>query len=291
MLATPGSPTFATSVASAGARRTQRSNVAPTSAASRKTSGMIPLGAGQDRDVGMVGIEVARVLVRLHDEGRSRAEASGRRGAAGVVRGEECADECARVETGGDEDVDEPASSRALAVCARDTDQPPPDGRIRDDLLPGLDRDPRGTRSLQLRRVRVDRGQRLGDGQAIGVWERRDVRRCVLWRDPDAERVKSRRVRRRSARVTRSHDRARPGSEDRSRTRARPSGPHDVDPLSGPDLSCRPRRRQTRGHPFGGGRHPSVASSRPAASTRSMRSSSAATALWRLFSDLSPLQT
>ena len=37
---------------------------------------VIPLGAGQDRDVGMVGIEVARVLVRLHDEGGSCAEAS-----------------------------------------------------------------------------------------------------------------------------------------------------------------------------------------------------------------------
>ena len=68
---------------------------------------------------------------------------------------------------GRDQDVDEPAGRRALAVGPGHPDQRPADGRVRDDLLPRLDGDARRASRVQLRMVGVDRGERLGDGEAV----------------------------------------------------------------------------------------------------------------------------
>ena len=123
MPATPGSPTFATSVASAGARphpalerRSHRGSVG-------EHVGMVPFRARDDRHVRMVGIEVAGVLVRLDHEVASLRrseplkERRRRRLPAAARR---------RMRSGRGRrppDVDQPSGGRALAVGAGDTDQ------------------------------------------------------------------------------------------------------------------------------------------------------------------------
>ena len=65
----PGSPTLATSVAAVRRRRrSQAANAASTAAAIGEHVRVVPLDAGQDRDVGSVRVEVAGVLVGLDDE-------------------------------------------------------------------------------------------------------------------------------------------------------------------------------------------------------------------------------
>ena len=148
----------------------------------------------------MVGVEVAGVLVGLDDERRRRCPSGRSRAGRRVIDvRQQRPDEARRVRAGRDEDVDEPAGRRALAVGSGDADQRPADGRIGDDLLPRLERDPGGARGVQLRMVGVDRGERLGDREAVRVRGVGDVGRVVLRRDDDAERVERRRVRRGAA--------------------------------------------------------------------------------------------
>ena len=64
----------------------------------------------------------------------------------------------------------------ALAVRPRDRDERPPARRVRDDLLPRLERDPRRARGGQLGVVGVDRRQRLGDGEPVRRGRPVDVR-------------------------------------------------------------------------------------------------------------------
>ncbi len=113
----------------------------------REHVGMVPLRRGDDGDRRPVRVEVARVLVRLDDErrpGRARSTARGRGHAdAGQRRGQQRADEGARIHPAGRQDPDEPAGRGALAVRPRDGDQRPPGRGIRHHLLPGLERDAR----------------------------------------------------------------------------------------------------------------------------------------------------
>ena len=255
---------------------------------------MVPLRAGQDRDVRPVGIEVAGVLVGLDDERRTRPDPGGRRRAAGQRPRQQRPDEGRRVGAGRDEGVDQPAGGRALAVRPGHAHERPPDGGVGDDLLPGLDRHAGRPRRQELGVVGVDRGQRLGHGQPVGAPAAGHVLGGMLGRDLDAERLEGRRVRRRPARVAAAHQR--PGSGRQQGRGARPGtgGPDDVDPLELADRAGLAGRRQPGTDAVRGGRHPrSVAApdDASAASIRSSRRSSAASALRRLLSLRSPLQT
>ncbi len=141
---------------------------------------MVPLRPGQDRDIRLVGIEVAGVLVRLDDEGRACAPARGRREAAGELAREQRPDEGRRIQPGCGEHVDEPSRRGALAVGPGYPNERPPDRGIRDDLLPGFEIDPGRPRRPQLWVIGVDRGQRLGDGDAVGARRAGDVAGVVL---------------------------------------------------------------------------------------------------------------
>ena len=59
---------LATSVAPSGVRRSHASKVAADGRLVGEDVGVIPFGAGQDRERRVVGVEVAGVLVGLDDE-------------------------------------------------------------------------------------------------------------------------------------------------------------------------------------------------------------------------------
>ena len=294
-LATPASPTFATSVGVRPARPAdppleRRDHVRRVP----KHVGVVPFGAGQRSRRRVVGVEVARVLVRLDDERRPCAPASRRRSAdPRQLRGQQRADECARdprrrpTRTW----TSQPAVVLLPCVPATPTSRRPTAASATTCC--------HGSTGIPAARAASSSGvcgsiavsalvtaSRSGCGGAVtcvAACCRRD-RGCRARRAPAC-----------TATARRGRTPSRPRRPERRAIAAAlapaPAAPTTWIRSPGPDRSRRPRRRQTRGHPFGGGRHPSVASSRPAASTRSIRSSRAATALWRLFSDLSPLQT
>ena len=216
---------------------------------------VVPLGRGQDDDVGPVRVEVAGVLVRLHDE--LHAATRGVRSPATPMP-VTAAGSSAPTNAPGSPPA--PTSTwtsqpggRALAVRPRDRDQHAARGRVGDDLLPRLERDPEGPGRDELRVVRVDGRQRLGDGQPARARLTGDVGRVVARGDRDARRIERRRVLGRAARVAAVHVGARPRGQQRRRGGARALGADDVDPLAGPD---RPRRT--------GGRQPGADLGRPA---------------------------
>ena len=174
-------------------RRSQASKASVTAALVGEDVGMVPFGAGQDRDVRPVGVEVAGVLVGLDDERRRRCR-GGRSPAGRRSRslGSERADECRRIRPGRDERMDEPAGGRALAVRPGHADERPPDGRVGDDLLPRLERDavPCARPPAPGCRGRP-RSSALVTADALGRGGGRDVRGGVLARDhdPDAPRA------------------------------------------------------------------------------------------------------
>ena len=251
---------------------------------------MVPFGAGQDRDVGPVGVEVAGIFVRLDDERRTAAVAGGRRWATGHRARQQRADEGGRIRPGCDERMNEPARCRALAVRAGHADERPADSRVGDDLLPRLERDAGRARGHQLRVVGVDRGEGLGDRDTLRAWGGRDVRGGVLARDHDTDSLHGRRVRRWRAWIAGCHDAAGVDRQDGRRAGPGPGRADDVDPFHRPDGASRPRGLQPGPDSLCGGGHRSFASGGAACSSRSTRSSSAAAALRRLLSDRSPSQ-
>ena len=129
--------------------------------------GVVPLGAGQDRQAGLVGVEVAGVFVGFDDERVATPPAGGGRWTAGDRRRQQRPDECRRVGARRHEEMDQPARGRALAMRPGHPDEGPTDCRVGDDLLPRLDGDAEVARRRELGVVGIDRGQRLGDRQAI----------------------------------------------------------------------------------------------------------------------------
>ena len=161
----------------------------------------------------------------------------------------------------GDQDVDQPARRRALAVRAGDADERPPDGRVGDDLLPRLERDPGGPRRGEFWLVGIDRGQRLGHGQPLRAREARHMRCRMLPGQDDPERLERRGVGRRAAGIAAGHGRARAGRQDRGRARARAGGADHVDPLPWPGSVVPPGPAGDRPRP-GPGRRQRRASAR-----------------------------
>ena len=102
-VATPGSATLATR---SGCANRLRGALEPGREASDhrlpvgEDVGVVPLGRSQDRHGRPVRIEVAGVLVRLHDEGLSAPPAGRRRQPTGQVRRQQGAHERRRIETG-----------------------------------------------------------------------------------------------------------------------------------------------------------------------------------------------
>ena len=119
--------------------------------------GVVPLRRGQHDHVRPVRVEVAGVLVGLDDERRPGAPPRRRRHPdPRQRRRQQRPHERARVRAARRQDVDQPAGRRALAVGARDRDQRPARRRVRDDLLPRLERD---ARPRAPRRARGGRGR------------------------------------------------------------------------------------------------------------------------------------
>ncbi len=245
--ATPASPVFATSTTGrspsprpAEARRIQASNAAITASPSGNTSGWSHSAEVRTMTSGRYGSK----LPAYSSASTTNSTPDPRRAVAGDPDardggGQERADERTRVSAGTHERVDQPAGGRALPMRPCHRDQHAACGGIGHDLLPGLERDPQGARGEELRVVRVDRGQRLGDGQPPGVWLPCHVGRLVGAGDHDPRRIQRRRVLGGSPGVASVDLGARPGGEQRRRRGARALGSHHVDALSGPD---RPRR-------------------------------------------------
>ena len=211
--------------------------------------GVVPLGGGEDDDVGPVRVEVAGVLVGLHDERRRRAPARRRRRAmpgdgrrAAARRRTQPGPRPRRTS-----DVDQPARRGALAVGPRDARR-------------AAGRRPRRRRPAATARAgcrrRARRRARGGPGRSPSApWSRRAAPGCgpaVTWaaswlpRDRDPGGLERRRVRRRAARVAAVTVGARRGGEQRRRRCPGARGPHDVDPLAGPDRPRRTRRARAR---------------------------------------------
>ena len=129
---------MATSVAPSGARRSQAVERVLDGRAVGEDVGVVPLGAGEDRHGRAVGIEVARVFVGFDDERATQPAPRGRRRPVRDRGRQQGPDERRRVQPGADEDVDEPAGRRALAVRPGDGHEVASDRRVGDDLLPRL---------------------------------------------------------------------------------------------------------------------------------------------------------
>ncbi len=256
---------------------------------------MVPFGRHQDGDVRPVRIEVARVLVGLDHEVRPAPET---RDAAlwSDDRGRQVGpDEPRRVATGTDQQVQQPARGRRLAVRARDADEPPAAGgrRVGHDLLHALGHDPDVAGRHELGMVGLDRGDRLGDGQtvddgpAVGPAH---VRSVVAPVDRDAGREDGTGHRVRPARIACGHRRPDRRSVERRTRGGRPADPDDMDPGAGRDRHRVPRRREAAGDVLVGAGHPAGVSTPARASARSARNRSASAALASLFAARSPAQ-
>ncbi len=277
-----------------GERR--RVDGAPRSA---KDVGMVPLGASQDGD---------RRPVRRRSCRRTRrpprrttapgAAARGGRRAARQRRRQEGADERRRVAAGGREDVDEPARGRALAVGPGHADERSPDGRVGDHLLPRLDRaSPPARAACELGVVGLDRGERLGDREAVRAGRRRSRGGVVL---PGERRSRPRRAPacRATARRRRSRRRRRRPAARRRTAALAPAPAAPTTWIRSPAGIGRAARAGGRPVPGVATRSPGSASRRPGrgasagrARRRSRRSSGGDGAVARLFAARSPGQT
>jgi hypothetical protein len=92
-------------------------------------------------------------------------------------------------------------------VRAGDTDEQPADGRVRDDLLPRLDRHTGFSSGDELRIVRINRRQGLRHRQALRP-KRRHVGRVVARDEHDPAAFDRGAVRRAAGGVTAAHHRA-----------------------------------------------------------------------------------
>ena len=265
----PGSPTFATRT---GGSATGPRPHAPDPALERvddgvlvgEDVGVVPLRGGEDRERRPVRVEVAGVLVGLDDE-RGVRPAAMRRRRSRRYRSRSSAPTNAV--------GSRPPSARTWTsqpevvllpwVPATPT-RSRPRRRVRDDLLPRLERDAEPPGRLQLGVVRGDRGQGLrhrepvrGDDAGPG-----DVGRVVL---PGHRRGRRRRGPSCTARghPGRSRSRRRPPRPARTRrgARSRAGGAQDVDPLPRPDRPRVAGRREAGadGRGLGHPREPALA--------------------------------
>ena len=174
----PGSPALATSVGGAASPVARHRPVEPPDPAlerrddvrpGREHVGVVPVGVEQDPDDRPVRVEVAGVLVGLDDGRPALAQPDDGRRGTGELRRQDGPDEGRRVEPGPDEQVDEPAGRRRLAVGPGDRQQVTAAGRDRvgDELLAADGRDPERMGRVELGLVRIDRGQRLRDGDPV----------------------------------------------------------------------------------------------------------------------------
>ena len=147
------------------------------------------------------------------------------------------------IEPGLDQQVDEPAGGRALAVRAGDGDQRPSRrAASATTCCHGSSGIPAARAAAELRVVGVDRGQRLGDGQPRRA-QVAPSRGAGSWRQAVTMPAAS------SAAVYGDGPPASqpvtvapaPGGEERGRARAGAGRADDVDPLPGPDRVGRSR--------------------------------------------------
>ena len=250
--------------------------------------GMVPLGVQEHGDRRSVGVEVACVLVRLDDAHVAPTETSGGRRLAGWAPRHERTDEAARVAAGGDQHVEQPAGRGRLAVGAGDADELLARGprRIGHELLPRFEGDAMGPSGGELRMVRRDGGERLGDGQAVDdrTRPRGHMRRIMGGFDPDPAGLQRGGVGGRCAGVARRDHGPDASRQERGRRGAGAGGPNDVDALPGSDGAGGTRRRQAGADLGCAAGHPSARGRR--ASSRS----SAAPALASLLACRSPVQ-
>ena len=200
----------------------------------REHVGVVPLRRDEDGHGRSVRVEVAGVLVRLDDEVLPCPEPGDAADRAGDRTRQDGPDEPGRVAPGADEQMEQPAGRRGLAVRASDGDEPPAPGRGRvgDDLLDALRLDPERTGGEQLRVIGLDGGHGLGDGQPIDDGRPvsvDDVAGVVTPVDRDAGG---------------EHGRCRPDLARRGRTRSRSRLPHG---RGAPRLRWPHHRRRGRG--------------------------------------------
>ena len=232
------------------------------------------------------------VLVRLDDKGVAAAPARRARNTPRERRGQQRADERARVAARLGQEMHEPARRRRLAVRAAHADQPAPVGQrgISDELLPRLDRDRDAARRFELGMVGRDRRERFGDRDTIdqrSTSARGNVIRVVAGPDVDADGLELGRVGRRSCRVARRDDG--PGScgEVCGRRRARARCADDVDPFASLNSAGGSCGCQSLADLLCGARHARLDARAVACSSRSC---SAAAALKRLLPSRSEVQ-
>ena len=193
----------------AARRRSHASKVASTAVAVGEDVRVVPLGAGQDRQRRVVGVEVAGVLVGLDDERVAAPPAGGRRRAAGDRRRQQRARRTPTGRARADQDVDEPAGGRALAVRAGDADEGRPTAASATTCCHASTGMPASraaassgwSGSMAVRALVT--ASRSGRGSPS-----RDVRRTCCRRDGDPSGFERRRVRRGPAGVAAGHDRA-----------------------------------------------------------------------------------
>ena len=235
---------------------------ATTAARSAKTSGWSHSALVRTATAGLVRVEVAGVLVGLDDERRrrcpSRAVAGG---AAGERRRQQRADERRRVGAGRRRGRGRASPTVVLLPCVPATPTSVrPTAASATTCCHGSTGMPASRAARELGVVGVDRGQRLGDREAVRAGRGRHVGRGVRRRDHDPERVERRRVRRRAAGIAARDDAPARARQERRRARARPRPrrrhgsarpPGSAAPVAAgasprPDPLARPRRSPAR---------------------------------------------
>ena len=243
----------------AGLRRIQASKARPTAAGVREHVRVIPFGAGQDRELGVVRVEVPGVLVGLDHEGRLRSPIG--RSPAGHRSGSTAAGR-RRTPRG----RRRPRSARGRASrrscsCRAFRRRRRASGR-RPRRRPACCH---GSRGIPSDRAATSSGWSGSTAVSALVTASRSgggvpvtCARGVLGGDRDAEAVERRGVRRRRPGIAGRDDRAGPGGQDRGRAGTRAGGTYDVDPLARPDWPRVTRARQAGADPFGGARHVAI---------------------------------
>ena len=171
-------PTLAMSVALVGRAAEPRLEGVrrPRTIARRRRDGPTPRSSGRRRRAGRD--RSCRRTRRPRRRTQARSPSGRCRGARrSAAHGSSAPTKADGSRPGHGQDVDQPAGRGALAVRPGDADQRPPDRRVCDDLLPRLQGDAGSPGGDQLRVVRVDGGERLGDRESLRPRRRGDVRR------------------------------------------------------------------------------------------------------------------
>ena len=218
--------------------------------------GVVPFRRGDDRDRRPVWVEVAGVLVRLDDEGRSPAPAGGRRRSAGQGRRQQRAHERRRIGAGGDRRTSQPAEVLLPCVPAIPMSVRPTAASATTCCQASIAM-PAAGGGGQLRVIRVDRGQGLRHGQPVGRRSPRHVRGRMLPRQHDARCLDRGRVGRRSAGIAAVGCPTGPRGVEHRGTRPGARRADNVDPLARQDRAGRASWKQARAR-RGRARHPGV---------------------------------